>query len=57
MARYDNFKTNPKNNTSEKTKSVANLEEIVTSNDKFMEKLSYGLHFIKNIHLCFVKII
>lgn len=55
MARYENFKTNPKNNTSEKTKSVTNLEEVVTSNDKFMGKVKIWTSFYRKYPFMFCK--
>lgn len=55
MARYENFKTNPKKNVSEKTKSVTNLEEVVTSNDKFMGKVKLWTSFYRKYPFMFCK--
>ena len=55
MARHENFKTNPKNNMSEKTKSVTNLEEVVTSNDKFMGKVKLWASFYRKYPFMFCK--
>ena len=55
MARYENFKVNPKNNSQEKTKSVNNLEEVITSNDKFMNKVKLWASFYRKYPFMFCK--
>jgi hypothetical protein len=50
-----NFKVNPKKNIFEKTKSVNNLEEVVTSNDKFMNKVKLWASFYRKYPFMFCK--
>ncbi|MBY6838829.1 terminase large subunit domain-containing protein [Clostridium botulinum] len=50
-----NFKENPKKNMFEKTKSPNNLEEVITSNDKFMNKVKKWASFYRKYPFIFCK--
>lgn len=51
----NNFKKNPKKNMFEKTKSPNNLEEVITSNDKFMNKVKLWASFYRKYPFMFCK--
>lgn len=55
MANVENFKKNPKKNIFDKTKSVNNLNEVVTSNDKFMNKVKLWASFYRKYPFMFCK--
>lgn len=51
----NNFKKNPKKNMFEKTKSPNNLEEVITSNDKFINKVKIWTSFYRKYPFMFCK--
>lgn len=55
MSNIENFKKNPGKNMFETTKSVNNLEEVVTSNDKFMNKVKLWASFYRKYPFMFCK--
>ena len=55
MASQNNFKTNPKKNMFEKTKSPNNTEEVITNNDKFMNKVKLFASFYRKYPFMFCK--
>lgn len=50
-----NFKKNPPKNMFEKTRNQTNLEEVVTSNDKFMNKVKKWASFYRKYPFMFCK--
>jgi len=55
MGSINNFKNNPKQNMFDKTKSVNNLQEVVTSNYKFMNKVKKWASFYRKYPFMFCK--
>lgn len=55
MANIDNFKKNKPKNMFDKTKSPVNLEEVVTGNEKFMNKVKLWGSFYRKYPFMFCK--
>lgn len=55
MGYYENYKKPIGNNPNEKTKSVNNLHEVVTSNDKFMNKIKLWASFYRKYPFMFCR--